>query len=84
MEAAKRRDIKEKEGAQKNRRSACALSGFAKNMGMSRARAEGGMSWVCVQYKRKTCSLVGPGQVPRFMVETYLQSFEGFLPVASK
>ncbi|HEX6949441.1 MAG TPA: hypothetical protein VF127_07560, partial [Nitrospira sp.] len=31
----------------------------------------------------KTCSPVGSGQVPRFMVETYLQSFEGFTMAAA-
>jgi len=31
-----------------------------------------------------TCSKPGFGQVPRFMIETYLDSFEGFTPVASK
>jgi hypothetical protein len=30
-----------------------------------------------------TCPKPGMGQVPRFMVETYLDSFEGFTPVAA-
>jgi len=31
-----------------------------------------------------TCPKPGFGQVPRFMIETYLDSFEGFTPVASQ
>ena len=31
----------------------------------------------------KTCSPAGAGQAPRFMVETYLQSFEGFTPAVA-
>jgi hypothetical protein len=31
-----------------------------------------------------TCPKPTFGQVPRFMIETYLDSFEGFTPVASK
>ncbi len=32
----------------------------------------------------KTCSPTAVGQPPRFMIETYLDSFEGFTPVATK
>jgi hypothetical protein len=31
----------------------------------------------------KTCPKPSPGQVPRFMIETYLQSFDGFTPAVA-
>jgi hypothetical protein len=32
----------------------------------------------------KTCPVLTSGLPPRFMIETYLDSFEGFTPVAAK